>query len=164
MSARCVFILWSTHSFCLQVEELYETYCIQWRLCQGAHNMKRAFSLSPSTRASRESLLELSRNHRTSLQVRGHQWTWQWDLLYARVFSSHHHALRTSANVPVCECELFPLVCCMSCAKTSFNYCPHVRLGTKVQKSSNQESYRTLILYPGVDALPNDWSFNAFIV
>lgn len=51
-----------------KVEELYETYCIQWRLCQGAVNMKRAFSLSPSTRASRESLLELSRNHRHSLQ------------------------------------------------------------------------------------------------
>lgn len=58
--------------FCVsspQVEELYETYCIQWRLCQGAVNMKRAFSLSPSTRASRESLLELNRNHRHSLQV-----------------------------------------------------------------------------------------------
>lgn len=51
-----------------KVEELYETYCIQWKLCQGAVNMKRAFSLSPSTRASRESLLELSRNHRHSLQ------------------------------------------------------------------------------------------------
>ncbi|KAM9362300.1 RIPOR family member 3 [Symphorus nematophorus] len=51
-----------------KVEELYETYCIQWRLCQGAVNMKRAFSLSPSTRASRESLLELNRNHRLSLQ------------------------------------------------------------------------------------------------
>ncbi|XP_042349870.1 RIPOR family member 3 [Plectropomus leopardus] len=51
-----------------KVEELYETYCIQWRLCQGAVNMKRAFSLSPSTRASRDSLLELSRNHRHSLQ------------------------------------------------------------------------------------------------
>ncbi|KAL7408505.1 hypothetical protein ABVT39_024507 [Epinephelus coioides] len=51
-----------------KVEELYETYCIQWRLCQGAVNMKRAFSLSPSTRASRESLLELGRNHRHSLQ------------------------------------------------------------------------------------------------
>lgn len=32
--------------------------------------MKRAFSLSPSTRASRDSLLELTRNHRHSLQVR----------------------------------------------------------------------------------------------
>ncbi|XP_029358239.1 RIPOR family member 3 isoform X1 [Echeneis naucrates] len=51
-----------------KVEELYETYCIQWRLCQGAVNMKRAFSLSPSTRASRESLLELNRNHQHSLQ------------------------------------------------------------------------------------------------
>ncbi|KAM4583489.1 RIPOR family member 3 [Fundulus diaphanus] len=51
-----------------KVEELYETYCIQWKMCQGAVNMKRAFSLSPSTRASRESLLELSRNHRHSLQ------------------------------------------------------------------------------------------------
>ncbi|XP_066520880.1 RIPOR family member 3 [Hoplias malabaricus] len=51
-----------------KVEELYETYCIQWRLCQGAVNMKRAFSLSPSTRASRESLLELSRSHRHSLE------------------------------------------------------------------------------------------------
>uniref|UniRef100_A0A1A7XBR9 Family with sequence similarity 65, member C n=3 Tax=Iconisemion striatum TaxID=60296 RepID=A0A1A7XBR9_9TELE len=51
-----------------KVEELYETYCIQWRLCQGAVNMKRAFSLSPSSRASRESLLELGRNHRHSLQ------------------------------------------------------------------------------------------------
>lgn len=53
-----------------QVEELYESYCIQWRLCQGALNMKRAFSLSPSSRQSRESLLELSRNHRHSLEVK----------------------------------------------------------------------------------------------
>ncbi|XP_037535859.1 RIPOR family member 3 [Nematolebias whitei] len=51
-----------------KVEELYEAYCVQWRLSQGAVNMKRAFSLSPSTRASRESLLELGRNHRHSLQ------------------------------------------------------------------------------------------------
>uniref|UniRef100_A0A3Q3G4B9 RIPOR family member 3 n=1 Tax=Kryptolebias marmoratus TaxID=37003 RepID=A0A3Q3G4B9_KRYMA len=51
-----------------KVEELYEAYGVQWRLCQGAVNMKQAFCLSPSTRASRESLLELSRNHRHSLQ------------------------------------------------------------------------------------------------
>ncbi|XP_074523575.1 RIPOR family member 3 [Halichoeres trimaculatus] len=51
-----------------KVEELYETYCIQWRLCQGAVNMKTAFSLSPSSRASRGSLLELNRSHRLSLQ------------------------------------------------------------------------------------------------
>uniref|UniRef100_A0A8C8GTM2 FAM65 N-terminal domain-containing protein n=1 Tax=Oncorhynchus tshawytscha TaxID=74940 RepID=A0A8C8GTM2_ONCTS len=51
-----------------KVEELYETYCIQWRLCQGAVNMKKAFALSPSSRASRESLQELNRNHRHSLE------------------------------------------------------------------------------------------------
>ncbi|XP_061544658.1 RIPOR family member 3 isoform X2 [Phycodurus eques] len=51
-----------------KVDELYENYCVQWRLCQGAVNMKRAFSLTPSTRESRESLLELGRNHRHSVQ------------------------------------------------------------------------------------------------
>uniref|UniRef100_A0A803JDC7 RIPOR family member 3 n=1 Tax=Xenopus tropicalis TaxID=8364 RepID=A0A803JDC7_XENTR len=45
-----------------KIEELYETYCIQWRLRVGACNMKHAFSLSPSTKASRESLLELYKN------------------------------------------------------------------------------------------------------
>ncbi|XP_077581518.1 RIPOR family member 3 isoform X2 [Stigmatopora nigra] len=51
-----------------QVDELYENYCVQWRLCQGAVNMKRAFALAPSTRQSRESLLDLGRNHRLSTQ------------------------------------------------------------------------------------------------
>ncbi|KAM4623211.1 RIPOR family member 3 [Discoglossus pictus] len=45
-----------------KIEELYETYCIQWRLRVGACNMKHAFSLSPSTKASRESLVELYKN------------------------------------------------------------------------------------------------------
>ncbi|NXP42635.1 RIPR3 protein, partial [Leiothrix lutea] len=45
-----------------KVEELYEAYCIQCRLRDGATNMKQAFSLSPATKASRESLLELYRN------------------------------------------------------------------------------------------------------
>ncbi|KAM9296004.1 RIPOR family member 3 [Gastrophryne carolinensis] len=45
-----------------KIEELYETYCIQWRLRVGASNMKHAFSLSPTTKASRESLIELYRN------------------------------------------------------------------------------------------------------
>ncbi|KAM4033480.1 RIPOR family member 3 isoform 2-T2 [Anomaloglossus baeobatrachus] len=45
-----------------KIEELYETYCIQWRLRVGTCNMKHAFSLSPSTKASRESLVELSKN------------------------------------------------------------------------------------------------------
>ncbi|XP_066187093.1 RIPOR family member 3 isoform X3 [Sylvia atricapilla] len=45
-----------------KVEELYEAYCIQCRLRDGATNMKEAFSLSPATKASRESLVELYRN------------------------------------------------------------------------------------------------------
>ncbi|XP_032659933.1 RIPOR family member 3 [Chelonoidis abingdonii] len=45
-----------------KVEELYETYCIQCRLRDGASNMKHAFSLTPSTKASRESLVELYKN------------------------------------------------------------------------------------------------------
>ncbi|XP_039936059.1 RIPOR family member 3 isoform X2 [Hirundo rustica] len=45
-----------------KVEELYEAYCIQCRLRDGATNMKQAFSLSPSTKASRESLVELYKN------------------------------------------------------------------------------------------------------
>lgn len=53
----------------LQVEELHELYCIQWKLCQGAVNMKQAFLLSPSSRACKESLLELRRNHRHCQQV-----------------------------------------------------------------------------------------------
>ncbi|XP_048354830.1 RIPOR family member 3 isoform X2 [Sphaerodactylus townsendi] len=45
-----------------KVEELYEAYSIQCRLRDGALNMKHAFSLSPSTKASRESLVELYKN------------------------------------------------------------------------------------------------------
>ncbi|XP_018421893.1 PREDICTED: protein FAM65C [Nanorana parkeri] len=45
-----------------KIEELYEAYCIHWRLRVGASNMKHAFSLSPTTKASRESLIELYRS------------------------------------------------------------------------------------------------------
>ncbi|XP_051832547.1 RIPOR family member 3 isoform X3 [Antechinus flavipes] len=45
-----------------KVEELYEDYCIQCRLRDGASNMQQAFALSPLTKASRESLVELYRN------------------------------------------------------------------------------------------------------
>ncbi|XP_057558888.1 RIPOR family member 3 isoform X3 [Hippopotamus amphibius kiboko] len=45
-----------------QVDELYEGYCIQCRLRDGASNMQRAFSRCPPSRASRESLQELSRS------------------------------------------------------------------------------------------------------
>ncbi|XP_019496513.1 PREDICTED: protein FAM65C isoform X3 [Hipposideros armiger] len=45
-----------------KVDELYEGYCIQCRLRDGASNMQRAFSRCPPSRASRESLQELGRS------------------------------------------------------------------------------------------------------
>jgi hypothetical protein len=53
----------------LQVDELYEAYCIQWRLRDGASNMQRAFSNSTQSRASRESLQELGRSLQECLEV-----------------------------------------------------------------------------------------------
>ncbi|XP_006839247.1 PREDICTED: protein FAM65C [Chrysochloris asiatica] len=45
-----------------KVDELYENYCIQCRLRDGASNMQQAFSRCPMSRASRESLQELGRS------------------------------------------------------------------------------------------------------
>uniref|UniRef100_G3ULW1 RIPOR family member 3 n=1 Tax=Loxodonta africana TaxID=9785 RepID=G3ULW1_LOXAF len=45
-----------------KVDELYEDYCIQCRLRDGASNMQQAFSRCPPSRASRESLQELGRS------------------------------------------------------------------------------------------------------
>ncbi|XP_054579881.1 RIPOR family member 3 [Eptesicus fuscus] len=45
-----------------KVDELYEGYCIQCRLRDGASNMQQAFSRCPPSRASRESLQELGRS------------------------------------------------------------------------------------------------------
>ncbi|XP_027630877.1 RIPOR family member 3 isoform X2 [Tupaia chinensis] len=45
-----------------KVDELYEGYCVQCRLRDGASNMQRAFSRGPPSRASRESLQELGRS------------------------------------------------------------------------------------------------------
>ncbi|XP_067904285.1 RIPOR family member 3 isoform X3 [Heterodontus francisci] len=47
-----------------RIEELYESYFIQWRLRNGASNMKQAYSVSPSTKGSRETLIEINRNYR----------------------------------------------------------------------------------------------------
>lgn len=52
-----------------QVDELYEGYCIQCRLRDGASNMQRAFSACPPSRASRESLQELGRSLQECTEV-----------------------------------------------------------------------------------------------
>ncbi|XP_019399994.1 PREDICTED: protein FAM65B isoform X1 [Crocodylus porosus] len=47
-----------------QVDELYEAYCIQRRLCDGASKMKQAFAMSPASKAARESLSEINRSYK----------------------------------------------------------------------------------------------------
>ncbi|KAM8967759.1 LOW QUALITY PROTEIN: rho family-interacting cell polarization regulator 2 [Pelodytes ibericus] len=44
-----------------KVDELYEAYCIQKRLREGACKMKQAFATSPSSKAARESLSEINK-------------------------------------------------------------------------------------------------------
>ncbi|XP_072008524.1 rho family-interacting cell polarization regulator 2 isoform X2 [Engystomops pustulosus] len=45
-----------------KVDELYEAYCIQRRLREGACKMKQAFATSPSSKAARESLSEINKS------------------------------------------------------------------------------------------------------
>ena len=53
----------------LQVDELYEVFCIQRMLREGASKMKQAFSASPSTKATRESILEVNRRYKEYTEV-----------------------------------------------------------------------------------------------
>lgn len=52
-----------------QVDELYEAYCIQRRLQDGASKMKQAFGSSPASRAARESLSEINRSYKEYTEV-----------------------------------------------------------------------------------------------
>ncbi|XP_025124656.3 rho family-interacting cell polarization regulator 1 isoform X4 [Bubalus bubalis] len=48
-----------------KIDELYESYCVQRRLRDGAYNMVRAYSTgSPGSREARDSLAEATRGHR----------------------------------------------------------------------------------------------------
>ncbi|CAL8293559.1 unnamed protein product [Merluccius merluccius] len=47
-----------------KVDELYEAFCIQSRLRDGASRMKQAFSSSPSTKATKESITEVNRRYK----------------------------------------------------------------------------------------------------
>lgn len=54
---------------CLQVDELYEAFCIQSRLREGASRMKQAFSSSPSTKGTKESIAEVNRRYKEYTEV-----------------------------------------------------------------------------------------------
>uniref|UniRef100_A0A8D0GU90 Rho family-interacting cell polarization regulator 2 n=1 Tax=Sphenodon punctatus TaxID=8508 RepID=A0A8D0GU90_SPHPU len=47
-----------------KVDELYEAYCIQRRLRDGANKMKQAFAISPASKAARESLSEVNKSYK----------------------------------------------------------------------------------------------------
>ncbi|XP_044026669.1 rho family-interacting cell polarization regulator 2 isoform X1 [Siniperca chuatsi] len=47
-----------------KVDELYEAFCIQSRLREGASRMKQAFSCSPSTKGTKESIAEVNRRYK----------------------------------------------------------------------------------------------------
>ncbi|XP_054841653.1 rho family-interacting cell polarization regulator 2 [Eublepharis macularius] len=47
-----------------KVDELFEAYCIQRRLRDGASKMKQAFGLSPASKAARESLSEINKSYK----------------------------------------------------------------------------------------------------
>ncbi|RLW13490.1 hypothetical protein DV515_00000093 [Chloebia gouldiae] len=51
-----------------KVDELYEAYCIQRRLCDGASKMKQAFAMSPASKAARESLTEINRSYKEYME------------------------------------------------------------------------------------------------
>jgi hypothetical protein len=57
------------------VDELYEVFCIQRMLREGASKMKQAFSASPSTKATRESILEVNRRYKEYTEVWMGGWT-----------------------------------------------------------------------------------------
>lgn len=54
---------------CPQVDELYEAFCIQSRLRDGAIRMKQAFSSSPSTKGTKESIAEVNRRYKEYTEV-----------------------------------------------------------------------------------------------
>lgn len=52
-----------------QVEELYESYCLQKRLRDGASKMVKAYTSSAGSKEARESLAEASKGHKEYTEV-----------------------------------------------------------------------------------------------
>ncbi len=54
---------------CLQIDELYEAYCMQRRLRDGADKMVKAYTASPGSREARESLSEANKSFKEYTEV-----------------------------------------------------------------------------------------------
>ena len=55
----------------LKIEELYEAYCRQRRLRDGAEKMVKAYTASSSSKEARESLSEANKSYKEYTEVRG---------------------------------------------------------------------------------------------
>lgn len=53
-----------------QIEELYEAYCMQRRLRDGANKMVKAYTASPGSKEARESLAEANKGYKEYTEVR----------------------------------------------------------------------------------------------
>lgn len=54
-----------------QIDELYEAYCMQRRLRDGANKMVKAYTASPGSREARESLSEANKGFKEYTEVSG---------------------------------------------------------------------------------------------
>lgn len=54
---------------CVQIDELYEAYCMQRRLRDGANKMVKAYTASPGSREARESLSEANKGFKEYTEV-----------------------------------------------------------------------------------------------
>ncbi|XP_055510266.1 rho family-interacting cell polarization regulator 2 isoform X3 [Leucoraja erinacea] len=52
-----------------KVDELYESFCMMKRLRDGASKMKQAFEMSPSTKSTRESLVEIIKTYKETTEA-----------------------------------------------------------------------------------------------
>lgn len=59
-----------------QIEELYEAYCLQRRLRDGANKMVKAYTASPGSKEARESLAEANKGYKEYTEVRGQSNKW----------------------------------------------------------------------------------------
>lgn len=53
-----------------QIDELYEAYCLQRRLRDGANKMVKAYTASPGSKEARESLAEANKGYKEYTEVR----------------------------------------------------------------------------------------------
>lgn len=89
--------LWSLF---IQIEELYEAYCLQRRLRDGANKMVKAYIASPVSKEARESLAEANKGYREYTEVRQEQrwitfgyllcFSWKIKVVFSKSSSSVH--------------------------------------------------------------------------